>query len=67
VQTEYLGQNVALLPEIVKNHLRLESLGMFKFEKKNGVYSPIDSFKVATDLGGNQEGFQWYDYVGAER
>ncbi|HEY8929581.1 MAG TPA: hypothetical protein VIM55_10350 [Mucilaginibacter sp.] len=66
VQTGYLGQNVALLPELVEKHLELESVGMFKFEKKNGVYIPIDSFRVATDLGKDKMDFQWYDYVGAE-
>lgn len=66
VQTGYLGQNVALLPELVDKYLRLESVGMFKFEKKNGLYIPIDSFRVATDLGEKQMDFKWYDYIGAE-
>jgi hypothetical protein len=66
VQTGYLGQNVALLPEIVDRCLKLESVGMFVFEKRSGLYVPIDSIKVATDLGVNQSHFQWYDYVGAE-
>lgn len=66
VQTGYLGQNVALLPELVDEHLELVSVGMFKFEKKNGVYIPIDSFRVATDLGENKMDFKWYDYVGAK-
>lgn len=67
VQTGYLGQNVALLPELVDQHLELLSVGMFKFEKKNGVYIPIDSFRVATDLGENKMDFKWYDYVGANQ
>ena len=66
VQTNYLGQNVALLPELVEKYLELVSVGMFKFEKKNGLYTPIDSFRVATDLGKDKMDFQWYDYVGSD-
>ncbi|MDB5091208.1 MAG: hypothetical protein JWR09_5202 [Mucilaginibacter sp.] len=66
VQTGFLGQNVALLPEVVDKYLKLESVGMFSFEKKSGLYIPIDSIKIATDLGVNQSDFQWYDYIGSE-
>lgn len=66
VQTGYLGQNVALLPEVVETSLELEGVGMFKFEKIDGIYSPIDSIKVAQDLGAKKMDFQWVDYIGAE-
>ena len=66
VASNYLGQNVALLPEAVDKHLKLESVGMFKFEKRNGVNLPIDSFQIATNLGDNQSNFKWYDYIGAK-
>jgi hypothetical protein len=66
VQSEYLGQNVALLPEVVDKKLSLESAGMFKFERKNGENLPIDSFKVATDLGKSSMHFNWRDYKGID-
>lgn len=66
VPSNYLGQNVALLPNIVDTYLALESVAMFKFERKNGKNYPIDSFKIATDLGINQMDFQWIDYIGKE-
>ena len=66
VPLKYLGQNVALLPNIVDTHLALESVAMFKFERINETNYPIDSFKIATDLGINQMDFQWVDYVGKD-
>nr|WP_068891255.1 hypothetical protein [Pedobacter panaciterrae] len=66
VQTKYAGQNIALLPELVEKYLELESVGMFTFEKKAGRYIPIDSFKVAMDLGPGKMDFQWIDYKGAD-
>lgn len=66
VPSGYLGQNVALLPEVIDKYLRLESVTMFKFQRKNKVNIPIDSFKMATDLGANCMDFQWFDYIGAE-
>lgn len=59
VASKYLGQNVALLPDVVDKHLKLETVSMFKFEKRNGVNLPVDSFKIATDLGDNQSNFKW--------
>lgn len=64
VQSNYLGQNVALLPEIVDKFLKLDKVAMFKFQRVNKDNLPIDSFKLATDLGENSMNFQWYDYVG---
>ena len=61
VASNYLGQNVALLPEIVDKFLKLELVGMFKFEKKNGINLPIDSFKHATDFGANCMDFKWIE------
>jgi len=66
VQSNYLGQNVALLPEVVDKYLKLEKVGMFRFKKENGNDLPIDSFKLATDLGENSMNFKWFDYIGAE-
>lgn len=63
VASRYLGQNIALLPEVVDKYLKLESVGMFKFEKINGVNLPIDCIKLATDLGENNMDFKWHDYV----
>lgn len=34
VKSNYLGQNVALLPELVDKYLKLETVAMFKFVKK---------------------------------
>lgn len=67
VASKYLGQNVALLPEIVDKCLKLESVAMFRFQRVNGINLPIDSFKVATELGENSMNFNWIDYVGAEQ
>ena len=67
VQSNYLGQNVALLPELVDKYLKLETVGMFKFEKKNGINLPVDSFKLATDLGVYSMDFKWFDYIGADQ
>lgn len=66
VASRCLGQNVALLPELVDKYLKLEAVGMFKFEKKNGVHLPISCLKLATDLGKNCMNFNWYDYVDNE-
>jgi hypothetical protein len=62
IQSNYLGQNVALLPEIVDKYLKLECVGMFKFERINGQNMPIDCFKIATDLGDKQMNFSWQEY-----
>lgn len=63
VQSAYLGQNVALLPEVVDNSLRLESpVGIFKFERINGVNQPVDSTHLAIDLGENNAAFVWQEY-----
>ena len=66
VPSNYLGQNVALLPELVDKFLKLESVAMFKFERRNGINLPVDSFKIATVLGDNFMDFKWVDYVGKE-
>jgi hypothetical protein len=63
VQSEYLGQNVALLPELVNSSLQLEApVGIFKFERKGGVNLPVDSTKVAMDLGKDNAAFVFKDY-----
>jgi hypothetical protein len=67
VQSNYLGQNIALLPEVVDKCLRLEMVGMFRFERKDGINLPIDSFKNATDLGEDLMSFKWIDYVRAKQ
>lgn len=67
VQSKYLGQNVALLPDIVDKYLKLETVGMFRFKRENGENLPVDSFKLATDLGKNSMDFKWFDYIGAEQ
>ena len=56
-----MHQIIALLPEIVDKFLKLELVGMFKFEKKNGINLPIDSFKHATDFGANCMDFKWIE------
>lgn len=66
VKTEYQGQNVALLPELVDKKLELEIVVMFKFERENGINKPIDSFRMAKDLGANKSDFQWFDYHGKD-
>lgn len=67
VASNFLGQNVALLPEVVDKYLKLETVGMFKFIRKDKQNLPIDSFRLATDLGDNFNDFKWFDYVGAEQ
>lgn len=63
VQSAYLGQNVALLPEAVDNWLQLETpVGIFKFERINGVNQPVDSTHLAMDLGENNSRFVWQEY-----
>lgn len=63
VQSSYLGQNVALLPEMVDRSLRLEApIGLFKFERINGINQPIDSTHIAMDLGNNNSAFVWQKY-----
>ncbi|MBK0383632.1 hypothetical protein I5M32_11750 [Pedobacter sp. SD-b] len=60
VRSLYLGQNVALLPEVVDSSLRLEApVGIFKFERINGVNQPVDSTHTAMDLGKNNTAFIW--------
>lgn len=66
VQSLYRGQNVALLPELVDKYLKLETVGVFKFERKNGVSLPIDSIYLATDLGINNGDFKYVDYKGED-
>jgi hypothetical protein len=62
VSTRYSGQNVALIPSAVEKYLKLESAGMFRFDRINGENIPIDCFKIATDLGPDQKAFVWEDY-----
>lgn len=67
VQSRYLGQNIALLPEIVDKALQLETpVGVFKFERTNKENLPIDCTEIAMDLGENNENFVWsaYDQIG---
>jgi hypothetical protein len=67
VQSLYLGQNVALLPEVVDSSLRLESpVGIFKFERVNGVNQPVDSTHLAMDLGDSNSAFIWQEYKPAD-
>ena len=56
-----------MLPELVDKYLKLETVAMFKFIRENGVNLPIDSFRLATDLGANDMDFKWVDYVGGEQ
>ncbi|KLT64740.1 hypothetical protein [Pedobacter sp. BMA] len=63
VQSIYRGQNVALLPELVDKCLKLESVGVFKFERKNGYNLPVDCIKVVTDFGKDNMNFTYVDYV----
>lgn len=63
VQSRYLGQNVALLPEVVDRSLKLEApVGVFKFERINGANLPIDSTHLAMDLGAGNSKFIWEPY-----
>lgn len=63
VSTNYLGQNVALLPKTVNQSLELETVAMFKAEKKKGEDMEVFCIKIATDLGPDLRDFQWVDYV----
>lgn len=62
VSSDFQGQNIALLPEIVDKYLKLELVGMFKFERRNGINLPIENLKTASDLGRDQMNFNWIDY-----
>jgi hypothetical protein len=66
VQSDFKGQNIALLPNAVDKYLKLETVGLFKFERVNGENLPIDSVKIATDLGADNSNFTWTDYKGAD-
>ncbi len=66
VQSIYRGQNVALLPELVDKYLKLESVAVFKFERKDGKNFPVDCTKIATDLGEENMNFTYTDYVEAD-
>ncbi len=66
VASEYLGQNIALLPEVVDSCLELKKVAMFKFERKLGKNLPIDSTKLATDLGIDKRNFNWFEYIGKD-
>lgn len=61
VMSAYKGQNVALLPSAVDKYLELESVSMFKFERKEGVNLPIVCIKLAMDLGDSNSDFKWKD------
>jgi hypothetical protein len=64
VQSRYFGQNVALLPEIVDSHLKLEApVGIFKFERISGENQPVDCTHIAMDLGDHNSAFVWNKYV----
>lgn len=66
VQSDFRGQNVVLKPSFVNRFLHLELVAMMKFERIDGVDQPIDSFRMATNLGENESDFQWYDYRGVD-
>jgi len=66
VQSDFKGQNIALLPDAVDKYLKLETVGLFKFERINGNNLPVDSIKIVTDFGEQNSNFTWIDYKGAE-
>ena len=63
VMTDYIGQNVALKPEVVDEYLILEEVYMFKFERINKENLPIKCIKLATELGKNQMEFKWKNFI----
>jgi hypothetical protein len=63
VSSKYLGQNVALLPELVDKYLRLEMVGMFRFKKEKNGDPTIYNYKIAQDLGENQMKFNWIPVI----
>ncbi len=66
VQSIYKGQNVALLPEVVDKHLKLQSVGVFKFERINGMSLPIDSTHIVENLGKDNMDFRYIPYRGVD-
>jgi hypothetical protein len=50
----------------VDKYLKLESVAVFKFERKDGKDLPIDCTKIATDLGDGNMNFTYTDYVEAD-
>jgi len=61
VPTEYKGQNVALLPEVVDKHLKLELVGEFKFAGRNEK-NLVTLIRYCKDFGDDESNFQWIDY-----
>lgn len=61
VPTEYKGQNVALLPEVVDTHLKLELVGEFKFAGRNEK-NLVTLTRYCKDFGKDETNFQWIDY-----
>ena len=63
VPTSYLGQNVALLPEMVDKYLKLERVAIFKFKREKGHNVLGDCHKMTTEFGERGMDFQWHDYI----
>ncbi len=59
VASEYKGQNIVLKPTIVDQFLKLESLSMSLFERKNYENQPIVPIKICKNLGKNNQNFVW--------
>jgi hypothetical protein len=59
VASEYKGQNIALLPELVDEYLDLEIIACQKFERKNGKGLPMSIFKYSMDFGEDGRNFAW--------
>jgi hypothetical protein len=61
VPTEYKGQNVALLPEVVDRALKLELVGEFNFAGRNEK-NLVTLGRYCKDFGVTENDFQWLDY-----
>lgn len=47
---------------VVDQFLSLETVGMFKFERRDKENLPIDCIKIVTDFGEQNMSFTWEDY-----
>lgn len=59
VASGYQGQNIVLKPDVVDKCMKLESLSMSSFERKNNQNMPVIPIKICTDLGANNDNFIW--------
>jgi hypothetical protein len=58
VQTEFKGNNIALIPDAVENYLELNAVGMFSINTHN-KHTLMDNAEIVVDLGPYNSKFTW--------